>query len=193
MLLTNLSLRVLCLSNTGLDDQSMALLAQALSRNKNVPLESVQLSFNEITCAGVECFMNAVWGSKTLRELKLDNNKIRDRGAQLAAVALTAIYFEVLDLGFNRVTNVGIKALMKSLSETTSLQSLSLSGIPLDATASKAVSYALAYNSSLRAFHVDNCQVGYSGQRHIVAGIVSNRWSSLRVVTGFDIGGKCWS
>jgi len=73
MLLTNLSLRVLCLSNTGLDDQSMALLAQALSRNKNVPLESVQLSFNEITCAGVECFMNAVWGSKTLRELKLDN------------------------------------------------------------------------------------------------------------------------
>ena len=190
MLLTNLSLRVLCLSNTGIDDQSMALLAQALSRNKNVPLESVQLSFNEITCAGVECFMNAVWGSKTLRELKLDNNNIRDRGAQLAAVALTSIDFEVLDLGFNRVTTVGIKALMKSISETTSLESLTLSGIPLDATACKAVSYALAYNCSLRELHVDNCQVGYSGQRHIVAGIVSNRWSSLRVVTGFDIGGE---
>lgn len=136
--------------------------------------------------------MNAVWGSKTLRELKIDNNKIRDRGAQLAAVALTAIDLEELDLGFNRVTNVGIKALMKSLSETTSLQSLSLSGIPLDATACKAVSYALAYNSSLRAFYVDSCQVGYSGQRHIVAGIVSNRWSMLRVVTGFEIGGKSW-
>jgi Ran GTPase-activating protein (RanGAP) involved in mRNA processing and transport len=190
MLLTNLSLRVLCLSNNGLDDQSMALLAQALSRNKNVPLEAVQLSFNEITCAGVECFMNAVWGSKTLRELKLDNNKIQDRGAQLAAVSLTAIAFEVLDLGFNRITNVGIKALMKGLSETTSLHSLSLAGIPLDATACKAVSYALAYNTSMRAFYVDNCQVGYSGQRHIVAGIVSNRWSSLRVLTGFDIGGE---
>jgi Ran GTPase-activating protein (RanGAP) involved in mRNA processing and transport len=188
MLLTNLSLRVLCLSNTRIDDQSMALLAQALSRNKNVPLESVQLSFNEITCAGVECFMNAVWGSKTLRELKLDNNKIRDRGAQLSAVALTAINFEVLDLGFNRITNVGIKALMKNMSETTSLKSLSLAGIPLDATACKAVSYALAYNTSLREFYVDNCQVGYSGQRHIVAGIVSNRWSMLRVITGFDIG-----
>ena len=189
MLLTNLSLRVLCLSNTGIDDQSMALLAQALSRNKNVPLESVQLSFNQITCAGVECFMNAVWGSKTLRELKLDNNKIRDRGTQLSAVALTAISIEVLDLGFNRVTNVGIKALMKSISETTSLRSLGLSGIPLDATACKAVSYALAYNTSLRTFYMDNCQVGYSGQRHIVAGIVSNRWSVLRIVTGFDIGG----
>jgi Ran GTPase-activating protein (RanGAP) involved in mRNA processing and transport len=134
--------------------------------------------------------MNAVWGSKTLRELKLDNNNIRDRGAQLAAVALTSIDFEVLDLGFNRVTTVGIKALMKSISETTSLESLTLSGIPLDATACKAVSYALAYNCSLRELHVDNCQVGYSGQRHIVAGIVSNRWSSLRVVTGFDIGGE---
>ena len=190
MLLTNLSLRVLCLSHNGIDDQCMALLAQALSRNKNVPLESVQLSFNDITCAGVECFMNAVWGSKTLRELKLDNNKIRDRGAQLAAVALTSIDFEVLDLGFNRATNVGIKALMKSLSASKSLQSLSLSGIPLDVTSCKTVSYAIAHNTSLRALYVDNCQIGYSGQRYVVAGIVSNRWSMLRVVTGFDIGGK---
>jgi hypothetical protein len=193
MLLTNLSLRILCLSNNGIDDQNMSLLSQALSRNKNVPLESVQLSFNKITCAGLECFMNAIWGSKTLRELKVDNNRIQDRGAQLAAVVLGAIDLEVLDIGFNRITHVGIKALMKSLSETSSLQTLGISGIPLDATACKAVSYGLAYNSSLRVFHVDNCHVGYSGQRHIVAGIVSNRRTSLRLMTGFVIGRKCWS
>ena len=191
MLLTNLSLRVLCLSNNGIDDQGMALLSQALSRNKNVPLESIQLSFNEISCAGVECFMNAIWGSKTLREIKFDNNRILDRGAQLAAVVLTSVDLEVLDIGFNRVTNVGIKALMKSLSENSSLRSLSLSGIPLDAVACKAVSYALAYNSSLRVFHIDNCQIGYSGQRHIAAGVVSNRRGSLRVLTGFELGGEC--
>jgi Ran GTPase-activating protein (RanGAP) involved in mRNA processing and transport len=193
MLLTNISLRILCLSNNGIDDNSMSLLSQALSRNKNVPLESVQLSFNKITCAGLECFMNAIWGSKTLRELKVDNNRIQDRGAQLAAVVLGAIDLEVLDLGFNRITNVGIKALMKSLSESSSLQTLGISGIPLDATACKAVSYGLAYNSSLQVFRVDNCQVGYSGQRHIVAGIVSNRQASLRSLTGFDLGRKCWS
>lgn len=193
MLLTNLSLRILCLSNNGIDDQNMSLLSEALSRNKNVPLESVQLSFNKITCAGLECFMNAIWGSKTLRELKVDNNRIQDRGAQLAAVVLGAIDLEVLDIGFNRITHVGIKALMKSLSETSSLQSLGISGIPLDATACKAVSYGLAYNSSLRVFHVDNCHVGYSGQRHIVAGIVSNRRASLRLMTGFELGRKCWS
>lgn len=193
MLMTNLSLRILCLSNNGLDDQSMSLLSQAIYRNKNVPLESVQLSFNDITCAGLECFMNAIWGSQSLRELKIDNNRIQDRGAQLAAVVLTSIDLEVLDIGFNRITHVGIKALMKSLSETSSLQILSLSGIPLDATACKAVSYGLAYSSSLRAFHVDSCQAGYSGQRHIVAGIVSNRRASLRVLTGFELGGECRS
>ncbi len=190
MLLSNLNLRVLSLSNNGINDRDMALLAQALTRNKDVPLQTLQLSFNEITCVGVECLMNAVWGSKTLREIKLDNNKVRDRGAQLCAVVLTSIDLEVLDLGFNKVTTVGIRALMKSLSENISLRSLTISGLALDINASKAVSYALAYNCSLRVFHADSCSVGYSAQRHIVAGIVSNRNGSLRVLTGFPLGRK---
>jgi Ran GTPase-activating protein (RanGAP) involved in mRNA processing and transport len=148
MLLTNMSHRILCLSNNGIDDTSMSLFSQALSRNKIVPLKSVQLSFNKITCADLECFMNAIWGCKTLRELRVDNNRIQDRGAQVAAVVLGAFDLEVLDLGFNRITNVGIMALMKSLSESSSLQTLSILGIPLDATSCKAVSVALAFNSS---------------------------------------------
>lgn len=190
MLLSNSNLRILSLSNNGVDDRDMALLAQALTRNKEVPLKTLQLSFNEISCVGVECLMNAVWGSKTLREIKLDNNKVRDRGAQLCAVVLTSIDLEVLDLGFNKITTVGVRALMKSISENSSLRSLTISGLPLDINASKAVSYALAYNCSLRVFHADNCSVGYSAQRHIVAGIVSNRNGSLRVLTGFPLGRK---
>ena len=191
MLLTNFSIRVLCLSNNGVDDSCMALLAQSLSRNKNLPLEVIQLSFNEIGDAGVECFMNAVWGSQTLKELRLDNNLIRDRGAQLAAVVLTSIRLEVIDLSFNKITTLGIKALMKSLSENTSLQYLGLSGINIDPNASKALSYGLAYNSTLRYLHVDNCSIGYAAQRHVMAGVVSNRLGSLRVLTGFPVGAIC--
>lgn len=188
MLVSNQSITVLGLSNNGIDDHDMALLSQALAQNKNIPLSAIHLSFNKITCVGVECFMNAIWGSKTLKEIKLDNNKMQDRGAQLCSVVLGAVPLEVLDISFNRVSTVGIKALMKSVSENDSLQLLSLSGMPMDQNASKAISYALAYNQSLQRFHIDSCCIGYSGQRHIVAGIVSNRNVKLRSFTGFPLG-----
>jgi Ran GTPase-activating protein (RanGAP) involved in mRNA processing and transport len=187
MLLTNITLRSLSVTNNGIDDQAMLLLSQALSQNKNVPLETMHFSFNEITDQGVECLMNAVWGSKFLRNLKLDNNKIQDRGAQLCAVVLTSIPLHVLDLSYNRVTTTGIKALMRNISENDSLHTLGMSGIPIDQHASKAVSFALAYNSSLNVLYLDDCSAGYSAQRHVVAGVVSNRRASLRVLTGFAL------
>jgi Ran GTPase-activating protein (RanGAP) involved in mRNA processing and transport len=187
MLLVNSSLRALSLSSNNLGDQDIVYLSHALSQNRLIPLESLQLSFNEITCQGVECLMNAIWGSETLRELKLDNNKMKDRGAQLCGVVLTSVALLTLDLSFNKITTVGVKALMKNLSENSSVRSLAIAGIPLDHTASKAVSFALACNTSLKALYLDNCSAGYSSQRHIVAGVVSNRQSSLRILTGFGI------
>jgi Ran GTPase-activating protein (RanGAP) involved in mRNA processing and transport len=191
MLLTNFSIRTLCLSKNGVDDNCMALLAQSLSRNKNCPLESIQLSFNEITDQGVECFMNAVWGSSTLKEIRFDNNLIRDRGAQLSAIVLTSVPLTVIDLSFNKITTIGIKALMKAISENSSVQYLGLSGIAIEPNSSKAISYGLAYNSTLQYLHLDSCEIGYAGQRHIIAGVVSNRMASLRVLNGFSIGAIC--
>jgi hypothetical protein len=191
MLLANATLQTLSLENNNINDSDMALLSQALAQNKSVPLRTLKLSFNQIGCPGVECLMNAIWGSPTMRHIALDSNKIQDRGAQLCAVVLTSIALERLDLSFNRVTTVGVKALMKNVAENSSLQTLGLSGIPIDLNGSKAVSFALAYNCSLRTVYLDNCSTGYSSQRHIVAGIVSNRRSSLRVLTGFSIGRTC--
>lgn len=191
MLMSNVSLRCISIAGSGVGDHEMQMFSQALSQNKSLPLEKLVFSFNEITCQGVECLMNAVWGSKSLRVVRLDNNRIQDRGAQLCAVALTSIAMEVLDLSFNRlISTTGIKALMKNISENSSLRSLGLAGIHLDQNSSKALSYALAYNMSLQTLYLDNCNVGYASQRHIVAGIVSNQRASLRLVTGFDIARK---
>jgi Ran GTPase-activating protein (RanGAP) involved in mRNA processing and transport len=188
MVLLNSSLQSLSLCDNHLDDQDMLLLSQALTQNnRKIPLELLHLSFNYITCHGVECLMNAVWGSSTLREIKLDNNRIKDRGVQLCAVVLTSIDLQTIDLSFNKATNIGIKALMKTLTDNTSLKCLAISGIPIDQTASKAVSYALAYNNTLNALYLDSCSTGYASQRHIVAGAVSNSRSSLRILTGFGI------
>lgn len=188
MLLTNLTLRVICLSDNGLNDKDLSLLSQSLSRNRELPLEILRLSFNKISCLGVETLMNAIWGSKTLREIKLDNNQIKDRGAQLAAVVMTSVDLEVLDMGFNRLTIVGIKALMKRLAENRTLLTMTLSGNVLDTNASKAVSYALAYNKTIQKIYIDHCSLSYAAQRHIAAGIVSNSNLALRVMSGFLLG-----
>jgi NLR family CARD domain-containing protein 3 len=190
MLLSNTSLKVLCLTDNNIEDRDMTILAQAFTQNKSIPLESLMLSHNQITCAGVESLMNSIWGSPTLHELKLDNNKIQDRGAQLCAVVLTSISLRKLDISFNAITTVGVRALMKSLSEDTNMRSLGICGIPIDPNAAKAVSFALAYNTGLETVYMDNCQVGYSAQRHITAGIVSNQRAPLQQLTGFLVGRK---
>lgn len=118
----------------------------------------------------------------------MDNNLIRDRGAQFAAVTLASISLFILDLGFNFISTAGIKALMKSIAENNTLTSLTISGNQLDTNASKAVSFALAYNQSLRSLYIDKCSVGYATQRHISAGIVSNSSIKLCVLTGFRLG-----
>lgn len=190
MLLTSKLITTLSLTNCGLADSELSLVAQALSQNKNIPIRDLIFSFNRITCSGVEDLMNAVWGSTTLKQIKLDNNRLQDRGAQLCAVVLTSVPLEILDISCNPISSAGIKALMKNISENTSLVSLGICGINVDQNAAKAVSYALAYNGSLQRIYLDKCEAGYTAQRHIVAGIVSNRTSSLRLFTGFPIGGK---
>jgi Ran GTPase-activating protein (RanGAP) involved in mRNA processing and transport len=185
------SLRVLSLADNSLGDREVTILADAIKENRSrLPLEALQLSFNRITCIGVESLMNAVWGSTSLLELRLDNNIIGDRGAQLVSVVIATVHsLERVDLGFNSFTATGMRSLMKSVSESTNLSSLSISGNKLDTSGAKAVAYALAYNTSLKYFFMDNCAASHESQRHITAGIVSNSDVKLLAVTGFRLGG----
>ena len=100
------------------------------------------------------------------------------------------VNLEVLDMRFNRLTIVGIKALMKSLAENRSLLTLTMSGNVLDTNASKAVSYALAYNKTIIQLYVDHCSLSYAAQRHITTGLVSISDLALRVMSGFPLGGE---
>ena len=115
MVVANSNLKNISLSNNNLDDSDLSLLSKSLSQNKNIPLTSLILSFNKITCVGVECLMNAVWGSSTLKEIKLNSNLMQDRGAQLCSVVLGSIRLELLDISFNRISTIGVKAIMKSV------------------------------------------------------------------------------
>lgn len=185
-------LRVISIPNCNLGDEEVSMLASGIRPNRErLPLESIQLSFNNMTYKGLEALINAVWGSKTLRELRLDNNEIGDRGAQLVAAILPVIKtLEVLDVGFNSIKVAGLNTLMKAVAETQYLKSLSVSGNAIDVAAAKAVAYALAYNRSLQSLYLVHCTIGHEGQRHISAGAVSNCNTALRKLTGFDLGRK---
>jgi Ran GTPase-activating protein (RanGAP) involved in mRNA processing and transport len=185
-------LRVLSLPNCSMGDEEIGWLACSIKANRDkLPIESIQLSFNNMTHKGLESLMNALWGSSTLKELRLDNNEIGDRGAhQVAAILPYVKTLEVLDVGFNSIKTPGLNTLMKAVAETNHLQSLSVSGNALDVTAAKAVAYALAYNYSLVSLFLVHCSIGHEGQRHISAGVVSNSRTCLQKLTGFEIGRK---
>ena len=186
------SLRVISLPNCDIGDEEAGILASSIKANKsNLPIECIQLSFNDITHRGLEALSNAVWKSNTLREIKLDNNQIGDRGAhQLAAILPALKALEVLDVGFNSIKATGLNELMKAVAASKQLKSLSVSGNSIDVPAAKAVAYALAYNHSLRSVYLVHCHINHEGQRHISAGVVSNSRIALRKLTGFDMGRK---
>ena len=192
-------IKVLSLANCEITDDEISRqdfgLASCIKENRDcLQLTSLQLSFNNITHRGLEALMNALWGSKTLKELRLDNNNIGDRGAQhLAAILPYLTTLDTLDVGFNDINNKsqGMKILMKAVAETNNLATLSLSGNPMqDVTSAKAVAYALAYNTSLQSLLLVHCHLTKEGHRHVAAGAVSNSRTSLRELSGFPIGRK---
>jgi Ran GTPase-activating protein (RanGAP) involved in mRNA processing and transport len=185
-------LRVISLPNCDIGDDEICMLASCIKSNKGrLPIESLQLSFNNISYKGLEAVANALWGSTTLRELKVDNNIIGDRGAhQIAAIIPTMKVFKILDVGFNSITASGLTVLMKTIAESQTLLSLSVSGNAIDSNAAKSVAFALAYNCSLQSIFLVHCSIGHEELRHIAAGIVSNSQTSLDRMTGFEIGRK---
>lgn len=185
-------LKVISLPNCDMGDEEICILASSIRKNKaRLPLESIQLSFNNLTYKGLEALSNALWGSTTLKELKLDNNEIGDRGAhQIAAILPALRALETLDVGFNAIKAAGLNILMKAVADTDQIQSLSVSGNALDVPSAKAVAYALAYNQSLKSIYLVHCSINQEARRHIAAGAVSNPHTSLRILTGFDIGRK---
>ena len=97
---------------------------------------------------------------------------------------------ETLDVGFNSIKAPGINILMKAVADTDQIRSLSMSGNALDLPSARAVAYALAYNQSLKSIHLVHCSINPEARRYITAGAVSNPLTSLRVLTGFDMGRK---
>jgi len=93
-----------------------------------------------------------------------------------------------LDVGYNKISGSGMRALMKAVAENRTLVSLSLSGNVIDTASAKAVAYVMAHNVALKSLFLDHCGIGDEGKRHVTAGIVSNCRTRLQTLTGFQVG-----
>lgn len=188
MLESTSSIRMLSLAESNLGHIEITRLAQSLTRNRHrLVLESLCLSFNNITCSGVEVLTNALWGSETLRELRLDHNRIGDRGIQFIAALSTRSTIESLDVSNNCFAKSGWKSIFQSITMKDKLLSLSISGNPIDSPSAQALCNALTSNSSLKFLDVKDCSIAAWDQTLITRGIISNARTALQNLQGFEL------
>lgn len=186
-------MKILSLPNCEIKDDSLGLLCNSLESNSfRLPLESLQLSFNRITCTGIESLVHALvsGGTCSLRELLLDNNEIADHGIRHMSNNLIpyAVLLDTLDVGFNRIETSGIKLLTKTLREHGVVKKLSISGNAIDTVpAAKAISFYLACSPLVESIALDRCFSSIDMKRHIAAGVVSNPGTALKYFSGFDL------
>lgn len=183
-------IRILSLPNCGIDDESMAMFAYGLRSNKDsLPLSKLELSFNRITCRGIEKLVNAIWGSPYLRELSLDNNLIDNIGAQHIGTVLSSLSsLEILNVSFNRIKSQGIAYLMKAVSGSACLRHVSISGSVIDNEAASCIAGKLATGQSLSSFEMVHCNIESEAVRKIAVAIASNDESKLKSFSGFKLG-----
>jgi hypothetical protein len=124
-----------------------------------------------------------------MQALHLDNNDIDDRGAEHVAAALPYMpRLQLLDVGFNRLTAAGVKALMRALAGNSSLRSLTLSGNALHSEGARAVAEALALNAALAELRLDHAGIGHTGERLLAAALEQAPFPGLKTLTGVRLG-----
>jgi len=183
---SNNRLLELYLSDNSVGDHGAQALGLALATQRQIQV--LELAFNMLTHAGVEALVNGLWGHPAMRILHLGNNRIGDRGAQLVAACLPSTMLSSLDLGFNGIGTVGVRAIVNALLGCPNLLALTLSGNVLDMEGAKALAFGLHHNSTLRQIYLDHTGIAIAGERHIAAGLVGNKNLSLTRFTGFQLG-----
>jgi len=127
--------------------------------------------------------------STGLRELVLTCNTLNDDGAASVARALPFLpHLKDLKVGFNMLGVKGVYPLVRALPHT-QVESLDLSGNPLDAPSAWALAFALGHNTSLRKLGLDGTAL--SGQpscaAHFAVALIANPKSALTHLSGLQL------
>jgi len=127
--------------------------------------------------------------STGLRELVLTCNTLNDDGAASVARALPFLpHLKDLKVGFNMLGVKGVYPLVRALPHT-HVESLDLSGNPLDAPSAWALAFALGHNTTLRKLGLDGTAL--TGQPscagHFAVALIANPKSALTHLSGIQL------
>lgn len=122
----------------------------------------MQVSFNNIGTERALQLSTMLVNNSSLRVLKINNNKIGDRGLCHLAIALRTIPLEELFVGYNEIGSVGVLQLLGCVR---GLRVLQLSGSNLGADGAHALAGYLSQETTLSSIYLDHAGLGTMGER----------------------------
>ncbi|XP_067836960.1 NACHT, LRR and PYD domains-containing protein 3-like [Heptranchias perlo] len=198
---TNRSLTVLDLSNNKLGDSGVKLLSAAL-RNPDCKIQELGLRANDLIASCTEDLVSALSTNRSLTVLKLSENKLGDSGVKLLSAALrnpdckiqelelwdngltdsctedlssalsTNRSLTVLDLGYNKLGDSGMKRLSVALrNPDCKIQELRLWSNDLTDSCTEDLSSAVSTNRSLMGLNLGDNKLGDSGVKLLSAAL----------------------
>ena len=164
-LLTNSTLEVLDVSYNNIKKSGASVLAESLHNSKESTfaklfavdrkIEGFYAGSNGAGPEGILYLLNALKLNYTLKDLRLEANKIGDIGAMLLVESLaenehrSTSAVEKLVLGWNDIGVEGAISIAEALKGNETLRYIDLSGNAISCTGAEALAEALSYNHSL--------------------------------------------
>ncbi|XP_056623814.1 NACHT, LRR and PYD domains-containing protein 3-like isoform X1 [Triplophysa dalaica] len=170
------SLRELDLSNNDLKDSGVMLISDAL-KTHNCQLQTLRLSRCNVTAECCESLSSCLQSSKSLRELDLSYNDLKDSGVKLISDALKThnCQLQALRLSGCNLTDQCCESVSSCLQSSTSLRELDLSNNDLKDSGVKLISDALkTQNCQLHTLRLSGCMVSDEGCCYLASALSSN-------------------
>ena len=153
LLLFEMNLRELDVSETKMEDENMAMLVKQ-QENAAVKLKELRVQQNNLTAKGA-FFAAVLMTFKVLKYLSIHNNNIGDEGAKFIADALGNSKMTSLHMMKNGIGDEGAVALAFGLVESTTVRCVSLFHNDFSETGKDALKVARKDHVSLRWFYIE--------------------------------------
>lgn len=164
--LTSLNIAGCCLGRRACQS-----IASAIRENKNLRLQSLKLSSNNLCNHGLsydaynDLLRALCYTPSSIRELVLERNLIRTSGCWTTANMLknASCALTILDISCNEISSLGASSIAKSLRNNKSLLALSLRSNLVDSSAASSFAHSLEENTTLQVLDLENNDIDEEG------------------------------
>jgi len=181
MLLHNISITTLIISNNYILPDRIFSIAEALS--SNTTLEVLELNNNCIQQEGAFAIANALLANPrtSLKSLSMSSNAIGDIGTDaIAKMLITNDTIEILNLNNNQIGDAGAEAIANMLSINTTLQKLYIDYNSIETIGIFSIAYSLIKNNTLSFLYCENNANSYECWKWVILLLQDTKNTTIR-------------